>query len=117
MATTNILSHQENNENTLNVNSARIESGIQQSILTNNRDHEKKIKLCFAITNARSLWKKIQSMYDAFTELELDFMVVTETWFYKSPALEKLVCDAEQGQGLKLINSYRKKKAKHGRRR
>ena len=75
-------------------------------------EKERKIKICFAVTNARSLWKKIQSMYDAFTDLELDFMIVSETWFHNTPALDRLVCDAEHGKGVKMINYCRTKRGR-----
>ena len=58
---------------------ARINDG------THFKDNKKeKIHLCFANTNSRSLWKKIDSLIDNFKELELGLCVVTETWFYLS---------------------------------
>ena len=96
-------------------NTARIESdpNINPSVLMQtDPEKERKIKICFAVTNARSLWKKIQSMYDAFTDLELDFMIVSETWFHNTPALDRLVCDAEHGKGVKMINYCRTKRGR-----
>ena len=85
------------------VNPVRIEDGND----LNNYDR-KKIQLCFGITNARSLWKKMISLADNMSELELGLCIVTETWFYNSPALDRLVCDAEHGQALGMINNVRK---------
>ena len=51
-------------------------------------------------------------MYDTFTDLELDFMIVSETWFHNTPALDRLVCDAEHGKGVKMINYCRTKRGR-----
>ena len=112
-------------QNNLDFNFARIQS---EDIIAQNNDNsnlntvtpldtgrsdkDRKIKLCFAITNARSLWKKINSLCDAHDELGIDLSIVTETWFYKAPALEKVVCDAENGRALTLINNYRNRQGR-----
>ena len=48
------------------------------------------VDFSFGITNARSLWHKIDSLVDFFTELELSFAVVTETWFHTGEKLHGL---------------------------
>lgn len=65
-------------------------------------------KFSFGLTNARSLWNKIYSLYDSFDELDLAVTVVTETWFHKCPALEKLETDALHGNDLGSISYMRK---------
>ena len=72
----------------------------------------RKINLCFGITNARSLWKKLPSLADHFEDLELDFAIITETWFYKTPALDKLVCDADREHNLGMINNIRTRRGR-----
>ena len=101
----------ENVNPNITVENARIHG--ENNIVLNVPDRNKKnITLCFAVTNARSLWKKVESLADAFKDLELDVAVITETWFYKSPALDKLVCDAEQGEALGFINCMRTKQGR-----
>ena len=75
----------------------------------NNKNGRKNSQLLnFGLTNARSLWNKIYSLYDSFEELDLSFAVVTETWFHQCPALEKLETDALHGNNLGAINYVRK---------
>ena len=59
-----------------------------------NKSNIKKLPLSFMLTNARSLWQKIDCLYDHFTELSLSFAIVTETWFYECEALKTLETNA-----------------------
>ena len=52
------------------------------------------------------------SLYDHFEDLELDMMIVTETWFYDCAALTRLLCNAREGEGLQAINYVRKRKGR-----
>ena len=81
-----------------------------------NSDVRCKINFRFALTNARSVWAKMPSVYDCFEELSLDIMVITETWFYSCAALDKLLKDAEKGEGIKAVNYCRKRngRSNHG---
>lgn len=69
----------------------------------------------FGLTNARSLWNKMQSLYEHFSDLKLDCAIVTESWFYESPALEKLKCDALNGHSINLIGVSRIPKGRRNR--
>ena len=43
----------------------------------------------FVLTNARSIMPKLYSLIDYFTELELSFAMITETWL-KKESLERI---------------------------
>ena len=62
------------------------------------------------MTNARSLSPKIESLQNAFTEHELDFALVTESWLSDGALLDKDVMDLEYGTNLKIIYKNRPKK-------
>lgn len=78
----------------------------------NKRDNyfKKTTPLNFIITNARSLWGKIKSAFDYFTELELHCAIICETWFYDCPAFDNLKRDARLGSSIEMINYVRKRK-------
>ena len=65
-------------------------------------------ELTWAVTNARSLWAKTESAYEIFEELDLDLLVVSETWFHSCPALDRLQLNAEQEHGICFIDYCRK---------
>ena len=83
----------------------------EQSLISNTQINvdESKINLTYAITNARSLRPKLESMYAAFENLDLDFLIVTETWLTRGPDLDELVRDAEHGHGLSVLTRCRPK--------
>ena len=70
---------------------------------------EKKIllNLNFIYTNARSIKPKIQSLYDAFNDLNLAFALITETWMKKGRKQDEAVDEATNGQGLKILYKNR----------
>ena len=63
----------------------------------------------FAITNARSLIHKIDSLRDHFRESDLAFAIVTETWLCAAPGLEDWLINQEHANGLSFINCMRKR--------
>ena len=65
-------------------------------------------KLSFITANARSLAPKMNSLIAHFTELELQFALISESWLKDCPALENDKVDLEAGQGLKMILNNRK---------
>lgn len=71
---------------------------------------EKKTSICFALTNARSLWLKVRSLLDCFDEIELSFMIISQTWFYQCEALDKLMQRLESGENISFLNRTRRKK-------
>ena len=64
--------------------------------------------LTFGTTNARSLWEKREDLFDNFHNLDMFFAVVTETWFYESPALVSVMNGAREEEKLEFINYCRK---------
>lgn len=98
-----------------------IPSTSDLSIFTANNDqfrvdvNNEKHNFSFGITNARSLWSKMFSLYDFFVELELHCCIICETWFYDSPALEKLKCDALEGHSIGMIDYVRKREGNKNR--
>ena len=60
--------------------------------------------LNFAVTNSRSLAPKFNSMLDCFTELDLDFMTVAETWHKVG---DKNIKRQYHDEGLGLISRPR----------
>ena len=59
------------------------------------------------LTNARSLSPKIHSLHTAFTEHDLDFALVTESWLKDSRILDRDVIDLEFGTNLKIVYKNR----------
>ena len=63
--------------------------------LTDNADENKKSKpyrrLCFINSNARSLAPKVRSLYDCFSDKQVDFAVLTETWYQSNRALADIL--------------------------
>ena len=88
------------------------DANINNELGRNNIDDNETINFRFALTNARSLWAKIESLYDYFDELELDIAIVTETWFYDCAALDRLMCNATHGRGVSSINYCRKRRGR-----
>ena len=85
------------------------DSDLSNDIFINSgQSSEQKNIIKFGLTNARSLWRKLPSLYDLFEEVGLAFSIVTETWFYSSPALDRVQNDALHGHGLDMINYTRK---------
>ena len=63
--------------------------------------------LNYVNTNARSLRPKITSLIDAFSQLDLTFSVVTETWFTDGSKLELESEDLLLGHGLAALTLNR----------
>ena len=57
----------------------------------------------FMNTNARSLCPKIQSLIDSFSELQLTFATITETWLADGDGLDQDLEDLTLGSGISLI--------------
>ena len=62
------------------------------------------------LTNARSLSPKIESLQNNFTEHELDFALITESWLKDSAILDRDVIDLEFGTNLKILYKNRPRK-------
>ena len=71
-----------NNEN------STLESTSNQSpsINVRNEMNKKTTSVCFAVTNARSVAPKMDSVIETFNKLELAFMAITETWLVNGPS-------------------------------
>ena len=58
----------------------------------------------FALANARSVAAKLPSLIDMFVELDLNLVMLTETWFYKSDRqLKQSLTEIRDEAGLVLI--------------
>ena len=76
------------------------ENGSENPELTNSQSSSNNFNLNYINTNARSLRPKITSLIDAFSELELTFAVITETWFTDGSKLQAESEDLLLGHGL-----------------
>ena len=86
--------------------------------LTENADDNKQNKpsrLCFINTNARSLAPKVRSLYDCFYEKNVDFGVLTETWYQSNRALADLLAEYSSRFSLQAIVRNRTNRASNGR--
>ena len=61
----------------------------------------------FALTNARSLTPKVDSMIETFCELDLSTMLVSESWLKKGSSLDNCLTDLEHAENLSLIHKSR----------
>lgn len=57
----------------------------------------------FSLTNARSLPPKIHSLITAFDELDLDFMMITETWISSTKKTVQNIHDLSCAENISLI--------------
>ena len=87
-------------------------SGDSLSVI-NNTDKNKNnrvVSLNFVATNARSLAPKMTSLIDCFTELDLHFAVVTESWLKYGLQLRQAAADLNAGCNLDIITRNRRVK-------
>lgn len=63
--------------------------------------------LNFALTNARSLTPKLNSMTEAFGSSGLDFAMISETWCTGSKKQRKIIQDYEADTGIEIIGKNR----------
>ena len=80
----------------------------------NNDSPRGKLRLCVSITNARSLAPKINSLIDNFSELDLHFSKITESWLREGQPLRDAVHDLNAGCNLDMLTHNRP--TKNGRR-
>ena len=64
------------------------------------REENKVFKLTILNTNIRPICPKINSVVEAFEELEAGFGVFTETWLSDGSDLEKKLDDLREGSAL-----------------
>ena len=62
----------------------------------------------FSLTNARSLAPKLESLSTAFKELDLHFMMVTETWIKNSRVTTRNLMDYRNARNIGLICKNRR---------
>ena len=96
--------------NTINVHSNISNHEAQDRRTIENRNR-KYVDFSFGLSNARSLWSKIDALGDFFAELRLAFAVITETWFTKGDKLGELEQTARGEHGLSFINRVRPRTA------
>lgn len=74
----------------------------------------KNIPMNFISTNACSLAPKMESLIECFTELDLTFAVITESWLRDDDQLRSTIVDLNEGEDLHLLT--RNRKSHNGRR-
>ena len=74
-----------------------------------NDSSDKRQRLTFALTNARSLPPKAESFSPLFDDLRLDFVVVTEPWFSASSETREFLDRASGEFGIASVDRMRKK--------
>ena len=80
----------------------------------NSTKKKKNIPLNFIITNARSIENKIDSLYDVFTELELDLAIISESWTKPGGNFDRLVERSKHDFGLSTVWKHRPGRRKGG---
>ena len=75
---------------------------------------ERKNTLTLINTNARSLCPKLNSLIDCYEELEVDFGIITETWFKDGTDLDRDLSDLELGAGIASVVLNREPNASTG---
>ena len=80
-----------------------------------NKNKKSSHRLCFINTNARSLAPKVRSLYDCFAEKDVDFAVLTETWYQSNRALGDLISEYNSRFSLEAIVRNRTNTATNGR--
>ena len=94
-------------ENTTEENDCSTTTQSDQSTEICKAEKDDKNIMNFATTNARSLAQKCNSAVEYFDELDLSFMVITETWLREGRSLSDNVADLEPGAALSLIHKGR----------
>lgn len=62
----------------------------------------------FAVINAQTVLPKIDSLVENFEERELNFAIVTETWFVHGPLYEQALVDLGAGHNINAVCQNRK---------
>ena len=92
-------------------NSSTRTDNISSILSTNELMNNDKINLRFVVTNARSLTPNLESLYDSIDELDLGFVVITESWLTKGEELQQLERDLDSGHGPSIITRCRPKQS------
>ena len=59
------------------------------------------------LTNARSLYPKIDSLVDAFSSLELNLACITETWYRGGNSVKQHIDEVEGSKGIRILHRSR----------
>ena len=68
----------------------------------------KRTEINFITTNARSLSPKINSLVDCFSDLDISFAIITESWLKHNKEMKEGYYDLELGEGMKIIHRSRR---------
>ena len=80
-----------------------------------NKQNKSSRRLCFINTNARSLGPKVESLFDCFREKQVDFAILTETWYQNNSSLTDTLDEYSSRFSLKAIVRNRPTVASNGR--
>ena len=78
------------------------------------RKEKRSSEFVLAVTNARSIENKIDSMYDMFNELDVSVAVITETWSKDNENYKRIKERSEHEHGLSIIAKHRPGRKKGG---
>ena len=73
----------------------------------NKNPKPRRLVLNFILSNARSLAPKIVSLLDYFSDLDLHFSIITESWLKPGWGLENDIVDLNFGQDIDLLHKSR----------
>ena len=82
---------------------------------TKNKQRKSSRRLCFVNTNARLLGPKVESLYDCFSEKEVDLVFLTETWYQSDRSLSDTLAEYSSRFSLQAIVRNRRNLAANGR--
>ena len=80
-----------------------------------NKTRKSSCRLSFMNTNTRSLAPKVRSLYDCFAEMNVDFAVLTETWYQSNRQLPDPLAEYSAHFSLEAIVRNRNTVANNGR--
>ena len=82
---------------------------ISQTEEERRKEQRERRDFSFMVSNARSLLPKIQSLLENFSELNVGFAMISETWLRDNSDNKHLTIDLKQGHGLSIIQKNRYK--------
>ena len=94
----------EEDEDRKNSKTSKTFSECNDSDVNETRDSNTKYNyLNFSLSNARSLAGKIDSLVDIFNEADLNFSMITETWFKNDRDNEQSLKDLKAAENIEFI--------------
>ena len=86
----------------------------ENSFLQEDDENRRKNKLYFALANARSVSAKLPSVVDMFRELDLHFILLTETWLKEDKNSKEELQRLSDSARIGMIHRHRRGKGGGG---